>query len=170
MPRPAVRRPPAAKGRAARPRGKVSVPSVLALAAFAVAWAALAVVRGVPAWATALYLGASALCFTLYAVDKQAAIAGRDRISESMLLSIGFVGGWPGAIVAQQVLRHKTSKLTFRIRFWLSVIANVAILAWVVTHDQAQARPASAVRIQAVPEPSAIASYASSLPRIARYA
>ncbi len=106
------------------------MPSVLAVVAFAAACIALALTRGVPAWAGALYLGASALCFALYAVDKQAAIAGRDRISESVLLSLGFVGGWPGAIVAQQLLRHKTSKLSFRIRFWLSVVANVAIFAW----------------------------------------
>ncbi|MEP6503137.1 MAG: DUF1294 domain-containing protein [Betaproteobacteria bacterium] len=125
MPRPLPVRP-----RTAKPRGKPSLASLLAVAAFAVAYVAVALLRGVPAWASALYLGASALCFVLYAVDKQAAVAGRDRISESTLLSLGFVGGWPGAIVAQQLFRHKTSKLAFRVRFWLSVVANVAIFAW----------------------------------------
>ncbi len=100
---------------------------------FVAGYAAAVVLRRVPLWADVLYLGASALCFALYAIDKQAAIHGRDRISESTLLSLGFVGGWPGAIVAQQLFRHKTSKLTFRIRFWLSVIANVAIFAWATT-------------------------------------
>ena len=87
----------------------------------------MAATRGIPAWAHLLYAGASALCFVFYAVDKAAARAGRDRISESMLLSLGFVGGWPGAIVAQQLLRHKTAKRSFRIRFWLSVVANIAL-------------------------------------------
>ena len=47
-----------------------------------------------------------------------------------MLLSLGFVGGWPGAIVAQQLFRHKTAKRSFRIRFWLSVAANITLFAW----------------------------------------
>ena len=104
--------------------------SLAVLAAFALAWAVVALTRGVPTWAGLLYAGASALCFALYAVDKAAARAGRDRISESMLLSLGFVGGWPGAIVAQQLFRHKTVKRLFRLRFWLSVAANLAIFAW----------------------------------------
>jgi uncharacterized membrane protein YsdA (DUF1294 family) len=103
------------------------------LAAFAIAYAFVCALRGVPAVVHALYAGASALCFMLYAVDKGAARTGRERISESMLISLGLVGGWPGAIVAQQVFRHKTAKLTFRIRFWLSVAANVASFAWATT-------------------------------------
>ena len=104
--------------------------SLAVLAAFALAYAVVAALRGIPTWVHLLYAGASALCFVFYAVDKAAARAGRDRISESMLLSPGLVGGWPGALVAQQVLRHKTVKRLFRVRFWSSVAANVAILAW----------------------------------------
>ena len=100
------------------------------LAAFALLYAVALVLRGVPSWADLLYAGASALCFAFYAIDKSAARAGRERISESMLLSLGVVGGWPGAIVAQQLFRHKTAKRSFRIRFWISVIANVAVFAW----------------------------------------
>ena len=70
------------------------------------------------------YLFASLICFCLYAFDKSAAIAGRRRISELSLLTLGIFGGWPGAILAQQILRHKTKKPKFRIVFWLSVIAN----------------------------------------------
>ena len=100
------------------------------LTAFASLYALAAALRGVPPWADLLYAGASALSFALHAVDKAAAIDKRDRIPESMLLWLGFVGGWPGAVVAQQVLRHKTAKLSFRIRFWLSVAANVALFVW----------------------------------------
>jgi uncharacterized membrane protein YsdA (DUF1294 family) len=103
---------------------------LVVLAAFALLVAFVAITRGVPAWSAPLYLGASALCFVLYGVDKAAARAGRGRISESTLLSLGFVGGWPGAIVAQQVFRHKTAKRSFRLRFWLSVVVNVAVLGW----------------------------------------
>jgi uncharacterized membrane protein YsdA (DUF1294 family) len=79
----------------------------------------------VPYWVAILYLGASVLCFVAYAVDKSAAVAGRWRISESILLSLGLIGGWPGAIVAQQILRHKTKKTRFRSAFWGSVLLNV---------------------------------------------
>lgn len=103
---------------------------IVVLAAFALLVAFVALTRGVPSWAALLYVGASVLCFVLYGVDKGAARAGRDRISESTLLSLGFVGGWPGAIVAQQVFRHKTSKRSFRLRFWLSVAVNVAVFVW----------------------------------------
>ena len=112
--------------------------SLAVLAAFALAWVIMAATRGVPAWVGLLYVSASALCFALYAVDKAAARAGRARISESMLLSLGLVGGWPGALVAQQVFRHKTVKCLFRLRFWLSVVANMAIFAWTTL---AMARP-----------------------------
>ena len=104
--------------------------SLVVLVAFALAWAVAALRSGLPLWAWLLYGGASALSFALYAVDKSAARAGRDRVSESMLLSAGFVGGWPGAILAQQWLRHKTAKRSFRIRFWLSVAGNVALFLW----------------------------------------
>jgi len=112
---------------------RVDPASAVVLAAFALAYAFIALIRGVPAWVHLLYAGASLLCFALYAVDKAAARAGRGRISESTLLAIGFVGGWPGAIVAQQAFRHKTVKRAFRVRFWLSVGANAAAFLWLAT-------------------------------------
>ena len=104
--------------------------SLAALAVFALLLAFTALTRGVPLWLAVLYTGASALCFVLYAVDKAAAVNGRERIPESLLLWPGLVGGWPGAMLAQQWLRHKTAKWTFRLRFWLTVVANLALLAW----------------------------------------
>lgn len=79
-------------------------------------------------WIMIWYLLTSLICFGLYAYDKAAAIGGRRRISEMNLLTLGGLGGWPGAILAQQLLRHKTKKPQFRIMFWVSVIANVASL------------------------------------------
>ena len=133
MPRPAARRPPVAKPRKTPPRGAISVASLVALVLFTASYAAAVILRGIPLWTDALYFGASALCFALYGFDKQAAIQGRERIAESTLLSVGFIGGWPGAIVAQEVFRHKTSKRSFRVRFWLLVIANAALFVWAVT-------------------------------------
>jgi uncharacterized membrane protein YsdA (DUF1294 family)/cold shock CspA family protein len=80
----------------------------------------------IPGWVAALYLGSSAICYLAYATDKSAAAAGRWRVSESTLLTLGLLGGWPGAIVAQQVLRHKTVKTRFQFAFWGTVALNVA--------------------------------------------
>ena len=113
-------------------RGDGGAFSLVVLAAFALAWFAVALLRGLPAWVGWLYAGASLLAFVLYAVDKSAAAQGRDRIPESTLLAIGTVGGWPGAIVAQRALRHKTIKRSFRLRFWLTVVAHVALVAAVL--------------------------------------
>ena len=119
---------PRLRPRAAVPRFHPA--SALVLGAFSIGYASVALIRGVPAWASALYAGASLLCFTFYAIDKAAARAGRDRIQESMLLWLGLAGGWPGAVVAQQALRHKSVKRSFRIRFWMTVAINVAAFAW----------------------------------------
>jgi len=79
-------------------------------------------------WLAALYLAASLLCFIAYALDKSAAVAGRRRISERTLLTLGFIGGWPGGLLAQQLLRHKTRKASFLIAFWVCVVVNVILL------------------------------------------
>jgi len=72
------------------------------------------------------YLGVSLLTFVLYASDKAAAQRGTWRVSESTLHLLAMAGGWPGALVAQQILRHKSSKQEFRTTFWGTVLINVA--------------------------------------------
>ena len=119
----------AAMPRRARPAPIAADPiGMTALAAFGLAFALGTALRGIPHWIGWLYVLASVSCFAIYAIDKAAAIGGRRRVSEATLLWLGTLGGWPGAIVAQQVLRHKTIKRSFRLRFWLSVGANVVAL------------------------------------------
>jgi len=108
-----------------RRRNGVQPAAFLPIALFAALWAVLALTVGTPAWLGIVYAGASVVAFVLYAVDKSAARADRRRTPESTLLGAGLVGGWPGAIVAQQVLRHKTVKREFRVPFWITVVVNV---------------------------------------------
>lgn len=76
------------------------------------------------------YVGNSVACFVAYAVDKRAAIRRERRTSEFTLLIFGLAGGWPGGLLAQQVLRHKTSKTSFLAWFWVTVALNLAGLFW----------------------------------------
>jgi uncharacterized membrane protein YsdA (DUF1294 family) len=64
--------------------------------------------------------------YIAYARDKSAARLGRRRTPENTLLLLGLLGGWPAALLAQRRLRHKTAKPSFQVRFWLTVVANVA--------------------------------------------
>jgi uncharacterized membrane protein YsdA (DUF1294 family) len=75
------------------------------------------------------YAVLSAACFVAYARDKSAARRGARRTPERRLLLLGLAGGWPGAVLAQQMLRHKTAKPVFQLLFWCSVLLNVGVLA-----------------------------------------
>lgn len=77
------------------------------------------------------YSGLSVIAFFAYAFDKSAAVSGHWRIAEKTLHLLAIFGGWPGALAAQQLLRHKTSKPRFVHVFWFTVIVNVsAFVAW----------------------------------------
>jgi uncharacterized membrane protein YsdA (DUF1294 family)/cold shock CspA family protein len=81
----------------------------------------------IPNWVAWLYFGCSVVTFLVYAWDKSAAKSGSWRTSESTLITLGLIGGWPGAILAQQTLRHKSSKAAFLTLFWFTVILNIAV-------------------------------------------
>lgn len=66
--------------------------------------------------------------FFLFAHDKASARKGRWRVEEAMLLLSSSLGGWPGALLAQHVVRHKTSKRSFRSMFWATVTINLIAL------------------------------------------
>lgn len=73
-----------------------------------------------------VYLVASIVAFLAYALDKSAAKQGRWRIPESTLHVLGLACGWPGALLAQQLFRHKTAKPSFVSAFWSTVLLNFA--------------------------------------------
>jgi uncharacterized membrane protein YsdA (DUF1294 family)/cold shock CspA family protein len=105
-------------------------PPVTGAALFFVLLAAAVVADRIPGWVPVLYLTASLFTFLVYAVDKSAARKGAWRTSESTLHLLSLAGGWPGALVARQRLRHKSRKRAFRTVFWLTVMLNCAALAW----------------------------------------
>jgi uncharacterized membrane protein YsdA (DUF1294 family) len=80
-----------------------------------------------------IYLVVSSATFAAYALDKKAAETGGWRTSENTLHLLALVGGWPGALIAQSNLRHKTRKQPFRAVFWITVVLNCAVFLWLCT-------------------------------------
>jgi uncharacterized membrane protein YsdA (DUF1294 family)/cold shock CspA family protein len=107
--------------------------SLIAVAGF-FGFVALSIFSGkLPAAFLWAYLIASVGAFLAYAADKSAARKNEWRISENTLHMLGLVGGWPGALVAQQVLRHKSKKESFRTVFRATVVINCGLLFWLLT-------------------------------------
>lgn len=110
-----------------RHRGSVSGAAIvgllllLALPAYALSQLAASVdwrlLVGIP-------LVVSVLTFVVYNRDKRRAETGSWRIPESTLHLAELAGGWPGAFLAQRILRHKTSKLSYQVEFWIIVFIH----------------------------------------------
>ena len=81
-----------------------------------------------------LYLLASGVCFLAYAHDKRAARLHARRTSERTLQTLALLGGWPGALLAQRLLRHKTRKPAFQAVFWGIVLLHVCMLTYGALH------------------------------------
>jgi uncharacterized membrane protein YsdA (DUF1294 family)/cold shock CspA family protein len=97
---------------------------------------------GVLAWAVhrgALPLGLllawpvlNLVTFWFYWHDKHAARRGAWRVPEDRLQLFSLLGGWPAARLAQQVLRHKSSKASFQLQYGLMVLVHLGGLAAVL--------------------------------------
>lgn len=74
------------------------------------------------------FLTINVLTLVMYGADKMAARRGMRRVPEATLLVFGVTGGWPGAIVGQQLFRHKTQKQPFKSYFFISVVVSIAMM------------------------------------------
>jgi uncharacterized membrane protein YsdA (DUF1294 family) len=83
-------------------------------------------------WYTAVYLGLVAVMslasLAVYGIDKRRAGNGGRRVPERTLHIMAFLGGWPGALLAQRQFRHKTQKMSFLIAFWAVVVLHVVLV------------------------------------------
>ena len=84
-----------------------------------------------------VYIVASLITVLAYAIDKSAAKKGRWRTQESTLHLFSLLGGWPGAFYAQNRLRHKSSKTSFKTVFWITAVINSMILGYLLTDSGA---------------------------------
>ena len=100
--------------------------TLCAIPAFLVVFVVVATVWKLPLWVHGLYAALSIATFIAYAADKAAARNGSWRTPENNLHMLALAGGWPGALLAQQLLRHKSTKQPFRQVFWATAVLNTA--------------------------------------------
>ena len=74
--------------------------------------------------------------YLMYAKDKAAAQRNEWRTPESTLHLLSVFGGWVGAMVAQNYLRHKSQKVDFRMTYYLTVLINLAGLLVLLTNKE----------------------------------
>lgn len=106
---------------------------------FAFVVATLTLLGKTPPLVPLTYVIASGLTFIAYGFDKLAAMNNRWRTGEGTLHIMSLLGGWPGALVAQELFRHKSKKESFRFVFWITVLLNCGILIWSATDSGASA-------------------------------
>lgn len=75
-------------------------------------------------WPLANYPLMSLLAVGLYDYDKKQARVQGQRTPEKVLHGVELLGGWPGALIAQQLFRHKTRKVSYQLVFWLIVLLH----------------------------------------------
>ncbi|WP_333608041.1 DUF1294 domain-containing protein [Arsukibacterium sp.] len=97
---------------------------------FFIALALLHWLGKLPLWVLAAYVGLSLITFISYAWDKRQAQAAGRRTPESTLHLMSLLGGWPGACLAQQHLRHKSQKTSFLRLFWCTLLLNLGLLLY----------------------------------------
>ncbi|MGY0614871.1 DUF1294 domain-containing protein [Vibrio sp. FJH11] len=79
------------------------------------------------------YLAISVFTYLMFAWDKQAAQNGNWRTPENTLHLLSLAGGWPGALLAQFQLRHKSKKQPFKFILWITVALNICAFTWSLT-------------------------------------
>ena len=80
--------------------------------------------------ALAVYGLMSLVAFLAYAFDKRSARRGDARTSEMRLHALELLGGWPGALIAQRLIRHKNAKASYQIVFWLIGLGHLT--GWIL--------------------------------------
>jgi uncharacterized membrane protein YsdA (DUF1294 family)/cold shock CspA family protein len=117
-------------------RGSNTPPLALPLALSALYLAALGLgiaLDRVPKALLYAVLAWSAISFVAYALDKRAARRDAQRTPENVLHALSLLGGWPGAAMAQQWLRHKSRKPSFRVAYYMTIALHLVVAALLVS-------------------------------------
>ena len=71
------------------------------------------------------WIGINLIAFLAFGWDKRQAERDGSRIAERTLIGLALFGGALGALIGQQVFRHKTKKQPFRTLLWLAAVINL---------------------------------------------
>lgn len=83
-------------------------------------------------WLAVWLVLSSVMSIFLFGLDKRAAQQNRRRVPEKRLLVVAALGGWPGAVFASVLFRHKTIKTSFRVKLIAASIFNVLMVSAIV--------------------------------------
>ncbi|WP_182035374.1 cold shock and DUF1294 domain-containing protein [Vibrio diabolicus] len=114
--------------------GSGSVPSTIMFSIVYLVLASTAVfILGGEKLFIAVYILMSIVTYVMYAIDKNAAQNGKWRTPENALHLLSLLGGWMGALCAQNQLRHKSKKQPFKSILWLTIFVNIGAFVWTFT-------------------------------------
>ncbi|GIV88395.1 MAG: DNA-binding protein [Chloroflexus sp.] len=99
--------------------------ALLVCVAFIVLLGLATMMADLPVWVIGWYLATSLITLTLYVEDKQRAKHGKRRIPERILHRWELLGGWLGALIGQELVRHKVNKSSYMFVFWLIVVLHL---------------------------------------------
>ncbi|AUI84642.1 DUF1294 domain-containing protein [Alteromonas macleodii] len=102
--------------------------NVIVLSIFSGALALFTLSGRLPFIVPIIYGALSMLALLFYGIDKWAAKNDMWRVSEAKLHILSLLGGWPGALLAQQMFKHKRSKSAFMRVYWVTVLVNLILL------------------------------------------
>jgi uncharacterized membrane protein YsdA (DUF1294 family)/cold shock CspA family protein len=119
------------------PPGRSILPPIFAVCFLLFVLAAVFAGR-LPFAVLTLYLVTSVVAFFAYAFDKAAALRNQWRTQESTLHLFALLGGWPGALAGQRLLRHKSAKASFQATFWVTIVLNCGALGWLFSPSGAR--------------------------------
>ncbi|MFN7694859.1 MAG: DUF1294 domain-containing protein [Burkholderiales bacterium] len=111
----------------------VSTSRLLVIPAYALVLGSIHLSWPLPRWLTVIHGGLSMALFIIYGLDKWAARKGNKRVAERTLHALALAGGWPGALLGQQVFRHKTAKPSFLRWTWAMVCLNMLLVLMICT-------------------------------------
>ena len=87
-------------------------------------------IASIPAPIVWTYVAMSGMTLIAYAADKRAARFNRIRTRERTLHLLEILGGWPGALIGQQLFRHKRRRPGFFLVTWLIAVVHVGLWVW----------------------------------------
>ncbi|NVK11401.1 MAG: DUF1294 domain-containing protein [Gammaproteobacteria bacterium] len=66
--------------------------------------------------------------YVVFYIDKRRAEREQSRIPEDLLLLIAAAGGWVGASFAKLQFHHKTSQVSFQLKYFAAIVLNLALI------------------------------------------